>query len=205
MLNGFKKLTKKTKNFDKNIVSQSQLAKLIGKTRQLVSIYAKDDRLVKSDIPGKYLAKESIERINQTKHLNGRAREWSIAGEKAAIDAKIDGVEYTDLKYRVSSKQLNLETTNARELFDNSRALREKSLALREAAEYEKFIGDLCKKEEVERVIFERGRQFRDSLMILARRISPNLVNKSNLEIEEILSEELRKTLISFTKLPVIE
>jgi len=63
----------------------------------------------------------------------------------------------------------------------------------------------LVKKADVERAIFERGRQFRDGLMTLSRRISPDLVNKSNTEIESILSEELRQTLIGFTKLPVIE
>jgi hypothetical protein len=41
--------------------------------------------------------------------------------------------------------------------------------------------------------------------MTLSRRISPDLVNKSNTEIESILSEELRQTLIGFAKLPVIE
>ncbi len=198
-------MNKKRKELDTNIVSQSQLAVLIGKTRQLVNQYYKDGRLVKSHIDVKFLAKESIDRIEKTKHLNGRAREWSIAGDKAAIEAKIEGTEYTELKEHVHATQLDLNGTDARELFDNARALREKSLALREAAEYENYINTLCKREEVERLIFERGRQFRDGLMALSRRLSPELVGKSHAEIEETLSGELRRTLTDFSKLPIIE
>lgn len=198
-------MTKKKQILDKNIVSQSELARIMGKSRQCVNLYYKDGRLIESNIKGKFLAKESIENVKKTEHLNNRARDWSISGQKAAIEAKIEGATYTDLKDRVVTTQLDLEVTDARTLFDNSRALREKSLALQSAAEYEKFIGELCKKEEVERAIFERGRQFRDGLMSLSRRISPNLVGKNNVEIESILSEELRQTLIGFTKLPVIE
>jgi len=53
-----------------------------------------------------------------------------------------------------------LKPLDADELYKKSRALKEKALALQAAAEHEKFIGSLVEREAVNKLIFERGRQF---------------------------------------------
>lgn len=108
--------------------------------------------------------------------------------------------------HKVTESQLDLETTNADELFKNARALKEKSAALQAEAERQKFIGELVLKSDIEKIIFERGRQFRDGLMNLSRRLAPELTGLSGIsEIEALLTKEHRAILMEFSKLPVIE
>ncbi|NBQ69560.1 MAG: hypothetical protein EBU46_12335, partial [Nitrosomonadaceae bacterium] len=100
----------------------------------------------------------------------------------------------------------DLETTDADELFKNSRALKEKSAALQAEAERQKFIGELVLKSDIEKIIFERGRQFRDGLIALSRRLAPELAGLTEItEIEQLLTREHRAVLMEFSRLPVIE
>ena len=86
------------------------------------------------------------------------------------------------------------------------RALKEKSAALQAAAEHDKFIGELVLKSDIEKIIFERGRQFRDGLMNLSRRLAPELSGLSGItEIEALLTREHRAIPVEFSKLPVVE
>lgn len=68
----------------------------MGKSRQCVNLYYKDGRLIESDIKGKFLAKELIENVKKIGHLNNRARDWAISGQKSAIEGKIEGATYID-------------------------------------------------------------------------------------------------------------
>lgn len=111
-----------------------------------------------------------------------------------------------ELHAAVSNTQLNLNGNDADELYKNSRALKEKSLALQAAAEHEKFIGSLVERSVVEKIIFERGRQFRDGVVVCSRRIAPDVIGKESItEIEAIIQKELRVMLEQFARLPVIE
>ena len=93
----------------------------------------------------------------------------------------------------------------ADELFKNARALREKAAPLQAAAEYEKFIGSLVARDVVEKIIYERARQFRDGVIVTSRRIASDVVGEESIsEIESIVQNELRVMLEQFAKLPVI-
>lgn len=75
-------------------------------------------------------------------------KEWRIDGNTGLkrSNENNSNKSFERLTNTIQSRQLDLETTNAEELYQNARALKEKALALREAAEYEKFIGELCRK-----------------------------------------------------------
>lgn len=121
-------------------------------------------------------------------------------------ETEVVSSDLAEMLHKVNESQLDLETTNADELFKNSRALKEKSAALQAAAEHEKFTGELVLKADVEKIIFERARQFRDGLINLSRRLSPELAGLSGVsEIESLLAKEHRLILEAFSKLPVIE
>lgn len=111
-----------------------------------------------------------------------------------------------DLKKDISDCQLDLASTDADELYRNARALKEKALALQAAAEHEKFMGELVLRNEVEKVVFERSRQFRDGLLTCSRRIAPDIADMSDVkQIEDIMYKEFRLLLEAFARLPVIE
>ena len=186
-------------------MTQAEFARYKGVSKPMVTRWKQEGRLIMTADGKRILVNESNQRLKDTASPAGYTNSIHAAARKNKSLESDQEIPFTDLKKQVKEAQLDLETKNADDLFKNSRALKEKAAALQAAAEHEKFIGELCKKEEVERAIFERGRQFRDGLMTLSRRISPDLVNKSNTEIESILSQELRQTLIGFTKLPVIE
>jgi len=77
---------------------------------------------------------------------------------------------------------------------------------LQAAAEHEKFIGSLGARDVVEKIIFERARQFRDGVIATSRRIAPDVIGKDSIvEIESIVQKELRVMLEQFAKLPVVE
>lgn len=74
------------------------------------------------------------------------------------------------------------------------------------AADYEKSIGKLVEREYVEKILFERARQFRDQLTTLSRRLAPSItVIQNPREVEDILSQEFRDILENFSKLPIVE
>ncbi|MDP3279949.1 MAG: hypothetical protein U1D41_05740 [Nitrosomonas sp.] len=114
--------------------------------------------------------------------------------------------DMAELVHTVNETQLDLSGTDADILFKNSRALKEKAAALQAAAEHEKFIGELVLKSDVEKLIFERARQFRDGLVNLSRRLSPELTGLNDInKVEALLTKEHRLILEAFSKLPVIE
>ena len=165
--------------------SQAEFARKYGYSKAAISQFKKAGRLVFVS-PGVLDFEASRQRIHDTADPS--------RADVAKRHETLRNVDNDEDKATASSNS-----------FQNARTVREKYLALQAKLDYEVNSGLLVKKSDVERAIFERGRQFRDGLMTLSRRISPDLVNKSNTEIESILSEELRQTLIGFTKLPIIE
>ena len=188
-----------------NMMTQTEYAEYKGVHKSRVSQWKKDGRLVFS---GKFiLVSESDAKLKETWHLNGYANSVHAAAERAQINARIEQEKsYEELKSAVTNTQLDLETKDADELFKNARALREKAAALQAAAEHEKFIGSLVEKSVVEKIIFERARQFRDGVIATSRRIAPDVIGKESIvDIEAIVQKELRVMLEQFAKLPVIE
>ena len=190
-----------------NMMTQTEYAKYKSVHKSRVTQWKKDGRLVFS-ADGKFiLVAESDARLKETVNLNGYANSVHAAAERAEINERIEQEKsYEELKSAVTNTQLDLETKDADELFKNARALREKAAALQAAAEHEKFIGSLVEKSVVEKIIFERARQFRDGVMATSLRIAPDVIGKESItEIEAIVQKELRGMLEQFAKLPVIE
>ena len=190
-----------------NMMTQTEYAKYKGVHKSRVTQWKKDGRLVFSD-DGKFiLVAESDVRLKETVNLNGYANSVHAAAERAEINERIEQEKsYDELKSAVTNTQLDLETKDADELFKNARALREKAAALQAAAEYEKFIGSLVARDVVEKIIYERARQFRDGVIVTSRRIASDVVGEESIsEIESIVQNELRVMLEQFAKLPVVE
>ena len=190
-----------------NMMTQTEYAKYKSVHKSRVTQWKKDGRLVFS-ADGKFiLVAESDARLKETVNLNGYANSVHAAAERAEINERIEQEKsYEELKSAVTNTQLDLETKDADELFKNARALREKAAALQAAAEHEKFIGSLVEKSVVEKIIFERARQFRDGVIATSRRIAPDVIGKDSIvEIESIVQKELRVMLEQFAKLPEVE
>lgn len=181
----------------------SELSKQLGISQQMCN------RLKKRGMPC-----DTLQRAIEWRKRNldiTQTKSWRIDGNQGVKPVSVETTEETrtfeELQIAVSnSKQLNLNGSDADELYKNSRALKEKALALQAAAEHEKFIGSLVEKAAVEKIIFERGRQFRDGLMGCSRRIAPDLIGETNISvIENRLNREFRQMLEQFARLPVIE
>lgn len=180
-----------------NAVSQREFGKIIGVSQPAIAQFKDDDRLVMEYRSGhdKILVKESIEKLNATIKLNG-----------GTFRDRTKEKTYDELTGEVCSTQLDLETTDSLTLYNNARALREKAAALQADADYQKSIGKLVDREHVDRIIFERSRQFRDILMASSRRLAPELATITDIkQIEQLLEKEHRSVLDQFSKLPVVE
>lgn len=189
-----------------NKLTRTEYAKYKGVSKQMVSKWIRDDRVLLTTDEKFILVKESDERIKLTASLNGSFYDRKAKEEKEIINKIIEEKGLTELSEEVNYQQLDLETDNADVLFKNARALREKAVALQAAAEHEKFIGSLIERESVDKIIFERARQFRDGMMSCKRRIAPDLAGLSGVsEIDSVLDKEFRLLLESFSKLPVVE
>ena len=185
----------------------TELAKQLGISRELLH------RHIKRGCPTDSV-ESAIEwrskNLDHTQTKQGRIT-GNSGGKKSKLDSQVNDDEVVssdmaELIHRVNDQQLDLETKNADELFRNARALREKAAALQQAAEHEKFVGTLVEKEAVEKIVFERSRQFRDGLLSLSRRLAPELVGRDDISsIENQLNQEFRQILVHFAKLPVIE
>lgn len=189
-----------------NQLTKSEYALYKGVSKPMVSKWFKDGRLVMTPDDRFVLVSESDARIKLTASLNNSFYDQKAGEEREKINKIIAEKGINELTAEVNKYQLDLDSDDADILFKNSRALKEKALALQAAAEYDKFLGDLVEKSHVEKIIFERARQFRDSLMTCKRRVAPELASIDSItNIESILDREFRLLLESFAKLPVIE
>ena len=130
-----------------NAVSQSEFARVIGVKQPTVWEMKANDKLVIQYSSGhdKILVEESIAKLNAEMSLH---KQFTENGGDTEIVEDIS--------------QLDLEVTNALQLYNNARALKEKALALQADVDYKKAIGVLVERDAVERILFERARQFRD-------------------------------------------
>ena len=178
-----------TKEPTSNFVTQAEFARIIGIKPSTVWELKRDEKLVIEYRSGhdRVLVNESIEKLNNAMSL----RESFKSG---------------DTKIAQDISQLDLESDNAQILYNNAKALKEKSLALQADVDYKKSIGELVEREVVEKIIFERARQFRDGVMATSKKIAPLVVGKESLkEIETMINKELQYMLDQFSKLPVVE
>lgn len=189
-----------------NQLSKSEYAKYKGVSKPMVSKWWKDGRLIMTPDDKFVLVNESDARIQLTKSLNGSFYDQKAKVEREIINKNIEEKGLTELTDEVKYQQLDLDTEDAEVLFKNARALREKAAALQAAAEHEKFIGELVSREHVEKIVFERARQFRDGLLTCARRIAPDIIGSDDVnQVQNLLNKEFRLMLEQFSKLPVVE
>ncbi len=184
-----------------------ELAKQLGISHQMANRYKAKGMPTDSLAAAIAWRKRNIHPFQSKTGRIGGNQGVRVKKQVSLTEASEDDRTIEELQADVNnSKQLNLDVENADELYKNSRALKEKALALQAAAEHEKFIGALVEKVYVEKVVFERGRQFRDGLMSLSRRLAPILVGlNSVVEAEKLLNSEFRNILEKFARLPVIE
>lgn len=189
-----------------NLLTKSEYAKYKGVSKPMVSKWWKDGRLVMTLDEKFVLVNESDARIKLTASLNGSFYDQKAKVERENINKIIEEKGLTELTAEVSYQQLDLETDDADVLFKNARALKEKASALQAAAEHSKFVGELVARDHVEKIVFERARQFRDGLLTCSRRIAPEISGREDVkQIEDILYKEFRLLLDNFSKLPVVE
>lgn len=109
-------------------------------------------------------------------------------------------------KYSPTFLEAKPDTNDIELDFHAARTIRE--IAEAKTAEFKLNIlkSEYVEKSQVEKLIFERGRQFRDGMMSLSRRLAPELAGLDGMkEIESVLDREFRLLLENFSKLPVIE
>lgn len=166
-------------------MKKTELARSLGISRQMVY------RLMNKGMPADNLETAlNWRRHNINLFMSKHGRVDGNTGIKTQQDSKL----YDQLQETVASMELDLEVTDAKLLYRNARAVKEKYLALRIAAEYEKLVGSLVSKSETERFLFELAREFRDGLTACARMLSPEIAGKNDIaEIEAILSTEFRR------------
>ena len=185
----------------------TELAKQLGISRELFHRHIKRGCPVDS-LESALLWRSKNLDPRQTKQgrITGNSGGKKNKSDSQVNDTEVVSSDVAELVHKVNESQLDLETTDADELFKNSRALKEKSAALQAEAERQKFIGELVLKSDIEKIIFERGRQFRDGLIALSRRLAPELAGLTEItEIEQLLTREHRAVLMEFSRLPVIE
>lgn len=199
-----KKLTEPTRRV--NEMTQAEFARYKGVSKAMVTRWKQEGRLIMTADGKRILVNESNQKLKDTASPAGYTNSIHAAAKKNKPLDPAPEIPFTELKKQVNESQLDLDTTNADDLFKNSRALKEKSAALQAAAEHEKFVGNLIGRDDVDKIIFERARQFRDGLMACSRRIAPEIAGNSDItEIEGVLTRDFRALLESFSKLPVIE
>lgn len=182
-----------------------ELAQLLGISHQMAN------RLKKLGMPTHSL-ESSIALRKQNLDVT-QTKKWRIDGNSGIkcqsenFEAKADADSRNRFnQVNCDSPQLDLKSTDADVLFKNARALKEKAAALLAMAEYDKFMGNLVLRDHVERIIFERARQYRDGLLSCSRRIAPEIAGRTNItEIEGVLNREFRLLLQDFSNLPVIQ
>lgn len=165
-------------------LTKAKLAKELGITRQSINTWIKRGDLVFDET-----GKMSIDEFNRQ------------LGNKLHPVSKI-----RDEKYSPIFNDLNKNVEDVELDFHAARTIRE--IAEAKTAEFKLNVmkGDYVEKSQVEKIIFERARQFRDGLITCKHRISPELAGiESSKDIENILDREFRILLESFAKLPVVE
>jgi len=165
-------------------LTKAKLAKELGITRQSINTWIKRGDLVFDET-----GKMSIDEFNRQ------------LGNKLHPVSKI-----RDEKYSPIFNDLNKNVEDVELDFHAARTIRE--IAEAKTAEFKLNVmkGDYVEKSQVEKIIFERARQFRDGLITCKRRVSPELAGiESSKDIETILDREFRILLESFAKLPVVE
>lgn len=165
-------------------LTKAALARALGIKRQTINTWIKRGDLV-FDSSGKM----SVDEFNRQ------------LGHKLHPVSKIRTEKYSPIFNEVKTESEETELD-----FHAARTIRE--IAEAKTAEFKLNIlkNDYVERDQVEKLIFERGRQFRDGLVSMSRRIAPQIAGNTDIpEIEKIIANEVRSTLEEFCKLPQLQ
>ena len=170
-----------------NAVTQAEFARLIGVGRSYVTALKKADRLVINEI-GNVLVEESKKRIAETADPNrDDVRERFVAerGQPVAVDAP--EIEETEEQPTGPDDQ-------------RARAKKEYFLAEQARIAFERDIGKLIAKADVERAIEDVISAIRQTIENLPHRTAPELVGKDLDAIRATLKQEVHAALSNMDK-----
>ena len=168
--------------------SQADFAKKYGYSKAAVTQFKNNGRMV-FDSNGKVDFDASIRKIKET-------------ADPARFDVTERHAKARESEYNTLDRSENRDNGS----YQAARTVREKYLALQAKLDYELSLGELVEKSVVEKILFERARQFRDGVTATSKRIAPLVIGKESLkEIESLIDAELTYMLDQFSKLPVIE
>lgn len=165
-------------------ITKAKLAKELGITRQSINTWIKRGDLV-FDESGKMSVDEFNKQLGSKLHPVSKIRDEKYYPIFNTTDTSAEDVELD---------------------FHAARTIRE--IAEAKTAEFKLNImrGNYVEKSEVDKFVFERGRQFRDGLMSLSRKLAPEIAgNPSISEVESIMNAEFRFILEGFANLPAPE
>ena len=166
--------------------SQAEFARKYGYSKAAITQFKKAGRLVFVS-PGVLDFEASRQRIIDTADPN--------RADVAKRHAALRNPDVEEDKATVSANS-----------FQNAKTVKEKYLALQAKLDYEVSSGLLVEWEKVEKVIADRGIQFKDGLLLMSRKIAPLIVGKDDVrEIELIITKEIKAIIEEFRKLPRIQ
>lgn len=165
-------------------LTKAGLAKALGIKRQTINTWIQRGDLVfdKSD-------KMSIDEFNKQ------------FGDELHPKSKIRDEKYTPIFSAATKDEEEVALD-----YHAARTIRE--IAEAKTAEFKLNIlkNDYVEKSQVEKILFERARQFRDILMNCSRRVAPEVAPMTDIkQIEQLLEREFRAVLDQFSKLPVVD
>lgn len=169
-----------------NAVTQAEFARLIGVGRSYVTALKKADRLVLNAI-GNVLVEESRQRIIETADPNRDdvVQRWAHArGKPAEVDPATD--DEGDEKG---------EGRPAGHDYQKSRAQKEHYLAEQARIQFERDIGKLVEKSDVDAAVADVVTAFRQALENLPHRTAPELVGKDLDAIRATLKQDIHGAL----------
>lgn len=167
-----------------NIVSQSQFARLIGVARSYVTALKKAGRLVMDETGNNVLVAESKRRIAETADPNRddvRTRWADQREETAAVDAE-------------ETAKTEDESPSGHD-YQKARAQKEHYFAEQARIDFERAIGKLVERSEVEAAIEDVTSVIRQALEQMPHRTAPELVGKSLDQIRASLKQDIHAAL----------
>ena len=168
-------------------LNKSKLAEALGITKQTINTWIKRGNLVFDDT-----GKMSIDEFNRQ------------LGDKLHPSSKIINEKYIP----IFADAVESASNNDDAMLDYHAARTIREIAEARSAEFKLNVmkNDYVEKSQVEKIIFERSRQFRDILMNCSRRVAPEVAPMTDIkQIEQLLEREFRAVLDQFSKLPVVD
>lgn len=167
-----------------NAVTQSEFSRMIGVGRSYVTALKKADRIVLDDA-GRVLVEESRKRIVETADPNRDdvVQRWALSRGKVAEQPESEEPEAGD------------KPAGADYHYQKSRAQKEHYLAEQARIQFERDIGKLVEKSDVDAAVADVVTAFRQRLENLPHRTAPELVAKDLDAIRAILKQEVHGAL----------